>query len=197
MRGRRRGQTRPGQAMTGRTGPGRTRPGRTLALGAAALLGLAGCFSDPEIDTGLAPALTAVISGDALVLIPLAEPHPVVLLLYAIGGDGVPASVPTNVTVIPENALSQSEDAQGNAIRSGRFTFPQVPAGTYIVQGLVDVDENFNILVPQLSVPTAADLLGAYVDPSNGAYILIDVEEGEEAGEVNVIFAQPPAGAGG
>jgi hypothetical protein len=63
------------------------------------------------------------------------------------------------------------------------------------VAGIVDVDDNFNLLVPSLAVPSAADLLGGHVDVATGQFIPIPVEPNEVVGEVTVMFAAAPGGA--
>ena len=69
-----------------------------------------------------------------------------------------------------------------------------VSPAVYVVQGIVDVDENFNPLVPTLATPTAADLLGGYADVLSGELIPIPIEPGAVVGEVTVLFASPPQG---
>jgi hypothetical protein len=70
--------------------------------------------------------------------------------------------------------------------------FGLVAPGAYIVTGLVDADDNFNLLVPALAAPSAADLLGAYADVTTGQPITILLEPDQVVGEVTVMFAVPP-----
>jgi hypothetical protein len=157
----------------------------------ALLLALAGCDADPDIDRGLAPTGTAVITGDAVVAVPIPEAHPVVLFLRMVVDDsGTPLQEPptVDVTVIPAAAFAEG----GGGVRTGPFTFGQVAPATYVVAGIVDVDENFNLLVPDLAGPSAADLLGGHADVATGQLIPIAIDENEVIGEVTVMFARPP-----
>jgi len=157
-----------------------------LALLLAPVLA-AGC-ADLDVDPGLAPTLTGVIAGDAVVAVPLAEAHPVVLFLQMVAdadGNQLPAQVNVDVAVIP--AIRFGEGAGG--VRTGSFTFGLVSPATYVVGGLVDVDDNFNLLSTDLAVPTAGDLLGGYADPSTGQLIPIAMAAGQVEGEVTVMFA--------
>lgn len=167
-----------------------------LAVAPALALGLAlaaGCDDDTDIDRGLAPGETSVVAGDAVIVIPLAEPHPVVLFLaMVVDAGGTPLAEPTtvDVTVVPESDLAEG----GNGVRTGPFAFGLVSPATYVVRGIVDVDENFDLLVPTLAAPSPGDLLGGYADVTTGQLIPIPVEPGEVLGEVTVLFAIPPAG---
>ena len=153
----------------------------------------AGCDDDPDVDKGLAPGASSVVSGDAVIAIPLANPHPVVLFLVMVAdATGTPLAQPTpvDVTVIPESVLAEG----GNGVRTGPFEFGLVSPAAYIVQGIVDVDENFNLLVPSLAAPSAADLQGGYADVLTGQLITILVGPNQVVGEVTVMFATPPPG---
>jgi len=153
----------------------------------------AGCNQDPDVDEGLAPTSTSVISGDAVIAVPIASPHPVVLFLSMVAdATGTPLAEPTivDVTVIPKSVLAQG----GDGVRTGPFTFGLVSPAVYVVSGIVDVDENFNLLVPELAAPTAADLPGGYADVATGQLITILVEPNKVVGEVTVMFAPPPPG---
>lgn len=156
----------------------------------------AGCADDLEIDPGLAPTESGVIAGDAVVTVPLDDPHPAVLfLLMTVDADGTPLSAPlsVDVTIIPK-----SEFAEGAAgVRTGSFAFPLVSPATYLVAGIVDVDENFDPLEPALAMPTAPDLLGGYIDVATRSLIPIAVEPGLVTGEVTVMFAGTAAAAVG
>jgi len=159
------------------------------------VLALAGVFAaacgDVEIDQGLAPDATSVVAGDAVISVPLPEAHPVVLFLVMVTtADGVPLSPPVNVdvTVVPTSQLSQG----GDGVRTGPYAFGLVSPAVYVVQGIVDVDENFNPLVPTLATPTAPDLLGGYADVQSGELIPIVIEPGDVVGEVTVLFASLP-----
>lgn len=161
----------------------------TLTFALAALF--AAACSDAEDDEGLAPDATSVIAGDAVVSVPLPEAHPVVLFLVMVrGADGIPLAEPVNVdvTVVPASQLSQG----GGGVRTGPYAFGLVSPAVYVVQGIVDVDENFNPLVPTLATPTAPDLLGGYADVVSGELIPIAIEPGAVVGEVTVLFASPP-----
>ncbi len=161
-------------------------------LSLALLLALAAC-DDPDVDRGLTPTDSSVISGDAVIAIPIADPHPVVLFLVMVAdGSGSPLPQPTtvNVTVIPESDLAEG----GNGVRTGPFEFGLVSPAAYIVQGIVDMDDNFNLLVPAQSAPTAADLRGGHADVVSGELITIPVGPNEVVGEVTVMFAIPPGG---
>lgn len=158
-----------------------------LAIFAAA----AGC-DDPDVDQGLAPEASSVVSGDAVIAVPIAEPHPIVIFLQMVAdADGAALAQPTgvDVTVIPESVLSEG----GDGVRTGPFTFGLVPPAVYIVSGIVDVDENFNLLVPELATPTAGDLVGGYADVVSGELITIAVQPNQVIGEVTVMFAAPPS----
>jgi hypothetical protein len=156
----------------------------TLAVVFAAACG------DPENDHGLAPDATSVIAGDAVISVPLPEAHPVVLFLVMVAAaDGIPVSpVNVDVTVVPTSQLSQG----GDGVRTGPYAFGLVSPAVYVVQGIVDVDENFNPLVPTLAAPTAPDLLGGYADVQSGELIPIVIEPDDVVGEVTVLFASPP-----
>jgi len=167
---------------------------RSLFLAPSLALALAaGCAAggDPDVDEGLAPDDTSVISGDAVIAVPLAEPHPVVLFLAMVAGptgQPLPAPAIVNLTVIPAAVLAQG----GDGVRTGPYTFGLVAPAVYVVQGIVDVDENFNALVPALARPTAADVPGGYVDLATGMLIPIPVGPNQVIGEVTVMFAPPP-----
>lgn len=158
----------------------------------AMLLALtAGCDEDPEVDQGLAPDESSVVSGDAVIAIPLADPHPVVLFLVMVATPtGIPLPEPTtvDVTVIPESVLAEG----GDGVRTGPFAFGLVSPAAYVVTGIVDVDENFSLLVPDRAAPSAADLLGGYANVLTGELITILVEPKQVVGEVTVMFATPP-----
>jgi hypothetical protein len=157
------------------------------------VLAFAAACGDAENDHGLAPDETSVIAGDAVISVPLPEAHPVVLFLVMVrGADGIPLDPPVNVdvTVIPTPQLSQG----GDGVRTGPYAFGLVSPAVYVVQGIVDVDENFNPLVPTLATPTAPDLLGGYADVVSGELIPIPIEPGAVVGEVNVLVASPPQG---
>ncbi len=161
---------------------------RVLVLCLACLATSAGCFEDLEVDPGLAPTESGVIAGDAVVAVPLDAAFPVVLfLLMTADAAGTPVSPPAsvNVTIIPKSRFA--EGASG--ARTGPFAFGLVEPGTYIVGGIVDVDENFDPLDPALAMPSAPDLLGGHVDVATGALIPILVEPGRVNGEVTVMFA--------
>jgi hypothetical protein len=154
----------------------------------------AGCSGDPDVDEGLAPGESSVISGDAVIAFPLADPHPVVLFLGLVADSaGAPLDPPViaDVTVIPEFVLAEG----GDGVRTGPFVFGLVSQGAYVVSGIVDVDENFNLLVPELAVPTAADLRGGYANVVTGELITILVEPNQVVGEVTVVFVTPPPGS--
>lgn len=161
---------------------------RRLALA----LTLAACQgAEPDLDPGLAPPATSVIAGDAVVVVPLADAHPIVLLLARVAdATGAPIDPPAiaNVTVIPAEQL----DEGGDGVRTGRYAFGQVAPAVYVVQGLVDVDQNFNPLVPSMAMASEADLLGGYADVMTGALIPIPLGPGEVEGEATVLFARPP-----
>jgi hypothetical protein len=144
---------------------------------------------DPDVDQGLAPDASSVLSGDAVVAVPLEEPHPVVIILMMVADpSGARLDQPENVdvTVIPESALSEG----GDGVRTGPFAFGLVPPATYVVVGIVDVDENFNPLVPELAAATEGDLLGGHADVATGEFISIRVEPSQVIGEVTVMFSQ-------
>lgn len=162
----------------------KTTLGRLGIIGAACMH-LAACLTDPLLDEGLEPAETSVISGDAVILTPMVA-HKVVLFLTAIGDDGYPMETPTNLTVIPASEMV-AEDGL-SSILTGRYTFPLVPPGDYVVTGIVDVDDNF-VPVGEGAQPSAADLAGGYVDPTTGGLIVLSVGAGEVRDEVNVLFA--------
>jgi hypothetical protein len=152
---------------------------------------VAGCDEDPDVDEGLAPAPSSVISGNAVVAVPLPDAHPAVLFLARVAdAEGIPLAEPVtvDVTVIPESLLAEG----GDGVRTGPFTFGLVAPGAYVVTGIVDVDDNFNLLVPQLAAPSAADLLGAYADVTTGQPITILLQPDQVVGEVTVMFAIPP-----
>lgn len=150
----------------------------------------AGCDEDPDVDRGLAPEPSSVVSGNAVIAVPLGDPHPVVLFLQMVADADGPLPMPAtaDVTVIPESLLAEG----GDGVRTGPFTFGLVSPAAYVVTGIVDVDENFNVLVPQLAAPTASDLLGAYADVVTGQPITILIEPHQVVGEVTVMFAPPP-----
>lgn len=159
-------------------------------LSLAILLALGAC-DDPDVDRGLAPDDTAVIAGDAVIAIPIEDPHPVVLFLVMVAdGSGSPIAAPptVNLTVIPESDLAEG----GNGVRTGPFEFGLVSPAVYVVQGIVDMDDNFNPLVPELATPTAPDLRGGYADVVTGELITIPVGPNDVVGEVTVMFAIPP-----
>ena len=156
-----------------------------------ALLTAAACTDDPDVDRGLAPEATSVVSGDAVIAIPLADPHPVIVFLSMVAdATGTPLAAPViiDVTVIPAAVLAQG----GDGVRTGPFWFGLIEPGAYVVTGIVDVDENFNLLVPVLAAPTAADLRGGYADVVTGQLITILLGPREVVGEVTVMFATPP-----
>lgn len=152
-----------------------------------------GCADNLDIDPGLAPIESGVIAGDAVVAVPLDDAHPVVLfLLMTADADGTPQAAPVsvNVTIIPK-----SEFAEGaSGVRTGPFAFGLVSPATYLVAGIVDVDENFNPLDPALAMPTPPDLLGGYIDVASRSLIPITVEPGLVTGEVTVMFAGAASG---
>jgi hypothetical protein len=161
-----------------------------LAL-APALLLAAACDEEPDVDDGLAPEPSSVISGDAVIAVPLPDPHPVVLFLTMVAdASGMPLAEPANVdvTVIPESALGEG----GDGVRTGPYTFGLVAPAAYVVSGIVDMDENFNPLVPELAGPSAGDLQGGHADVVTGELITILVEPNRIVGEVTVMFAAPP-----
>lgn len=150
----------------------------------------AGCIGDPDIDQGLAPPRNSVIAGDAVIAVPLPEPRRAILFLLMVAdedGNPVPGQTAADVTIIPETAFAEG----GNGVRTGSFTFGQVPPATYTVAGLVDVDENFDLLVPERALPSAADLLGGHADVVTGELIPIEVESNQFMGEVTVLFSPP------
>lgn len=166
---------------------------KRLAL-AVAVAFAAACGGDPDVDQGLAPDATSVIAGDAVIAVPLPEAHPVVLFLAMVtAADGTPLSPPVDVdvTAIAASQLSQG----GDGVRTGPFAFGLVSPAVYIVQGIVDVDDNFNLLDPTLATPTAFDLLGGYADVQSGELIPIEVGPDDVVGEVTVLFASPPEGS--
>lgn len=160
----------------------------------ATLLGLllaAGCDDDPDVDGGLAPEDTSVVAGDAVIVVPLPDPHPVVLFLTMVADStGTPLAQPANVdvTVIPEAALAEG----GDGVRTGPYTFGLVTPAAYVVSGIVDMDENFNPLVPELAAPSPGDLLGGHADVVTGQLIPIRVGPNQVVGEVTVMFVPPP-----
>ena len=163
---------------------------KTLATILALFLA-AGCDEDPEVDDGLAPEASSVVSGDAVIAIPLEVPHPVVLFLTMVAdATGDPLAQPANVdvTVIPESILAEG----GDGVRTGPFTFGLVTPAAYVVSGIVDMDENFNPLVPELAAPTAGDILGGHADVLTRELITIVVGPNQVVGEVTVLFAPPP-----
>jgi len=118
----------------------------------------------------------------------------VLFLTMVADANGNPLEEPAriDVTVVPESLLGEG----GDGVRTGPFAFGLVPPAAYVVGGIVDVDENFNLLVPELAVPTAADLTGGYADVATGELITILLEPNQVAGEVTVMFASPPAPEG-
>lgn len=167
------------------------------ALGAVLLAAIAplaaGCDEDLDVDRGLEPSRSSVVSGDVVIVAPLPEPHPVVLFLnMVVDPTGTPLPQPTtiDVTVVPASVLSEG----GDGVRTGPFAFGLVPPAVYVVAGIVDVDENFDVLVPALAAPSAPDLPGGYADLATGQLIPIRLRPNEVAGEITVVFAPPPGG---
>ncbi|HKE13251.1 MAG TPA: hypothetical protein VKB80_00175 [Kofleriaceae bacterium] len=161
-----------------------------LALVASLALA-AGCDEDPDVDQGLAPEPSSVISGSAVVAVPIPDAHPAILFLSLVAdAEGTPLAEPAkvDVTVVSASLLAEG----GDGVRTGPFTFGLVTPGVYVVTGLVDVDDNFNLLVPELAAPSAADLLGAYADVTTGQPISILLGPDQVVGEVTVMFAIPP-----
>ena len=148
-----------------------------------------GCLTTPPIDEGTAPPLTALVSGEAVVLVPMDEPHPVVLLLTALtfGADGVPIYSTADVRVIPGDAFFDGDVS--STVRSASYTFPEVEPGTYVLYGFIDVDENFNPLISDLAVMTDADIGGAYLDPETGEPAVFSLERGAVMAEATVVFS--------
>lgn len=166
-----------------------------LALGtsviSAAFLA-SGCMSDPTLDEALAPPDTSVLEGTALLLYPFEPTHPVILFLTALDPTTyAPASVPSDITVIPSGSLVASqamseEMPQVPASRSGMYQFPLVEPGLYVITGFVDMDDNFN---PFTSTgPTSGDVLGGYIDPTTFQPIPVLVGEGEIISQINPLF---------
>jgi hypothetical protein len=152
----------------------------------------AGCVGDPDIDQGLAPPRNSVIAGDAVIAVPLPEPRRAVLFLLMVAdadGNPIPGQNAADVTIIPASAFAEG----GNGVRTGSFAFGLVPPATYNVAGIVDVDENFELLIPERALPSAADLLGGYADVVTGELIPIEVGPNEFMGEVTVLFSPPPS----
>jgi hypothetical protein len=68
-----------------------------------------------------------------------------------------------------------------------------VAPAAYVVSGIVDMDENFNPLVPALAMPTPGDLLGGHADVLTGQLITILVGPNQAVGAVTVMFVTPPS----
>jgi hypothetical protein len=150
----------------------------------------AGCAGDPDVDRGLAPDDAGAVAGDAVIVAPLPEPHRAILFLMMVAdadGNPVPGPNAADVTIIPESAFAEG----GDGVRAGSFAFSLVQPATYTVAGIVDVDDNFDLLVPELALPSAGDLLGGYADVATGQLIPFRIQPNQLMGEVTVLFSPP------
>lgn len=160
---------------------------------------LSACTAEVPVDDGLAPPATGVIEGDAVVLVPLEAPAPVILFLVTpvVDETGNVVLVPVNLTVIPASELTVAEGTQGSPIVTGAFQFPTVTPGTYYIQAFVDTDQNYNPLAPN---PTGAppydpgDILGGYVqlnasNPAASTPLPIVVAADQVVSQINVLLA--------
>lgn len=164
--------------------------GKCTSLLTLPLLLLGACTTEPLLDEGLAPADTGVIAGDVLILVPTVAAHPVVLYLSRVDFDeqGNPQISLANISVVPADEMSQGDD-EGVA-RTGEYVFSQVEPGYYVLTGIVDVDENFNPLLPTAEANPNPDLEGGYANLTTGDPIF-EIQPGQIADEINVIFSVP------
>jgi uncharacterized protein (DUF2141 family) len=146
----------------------------TRLLGAAALLLLAAC-GDPSVHE-FAPR-TGVIRGTIVYPRGTARGN-VVVTLFA--EDRLPppqgTSGPVNVVIVPRAAMfgDAAEGTPGDF--SAAFTIPTVPPGRYQIRAFLDADDDFNPLYGLLAQPTAGDVGGGYVDPTTGAFRVVEVQ---------------------
>jgi hypothetical protein len=102
----------------------------------------------------------------------------------------VGAALPVRVQIIP--AAAAVPDAQG--FRAS-YRIGGLPQGSYVLQALDDVDENFSTL-SLLRTPTSGDLIGAVLDPSTGRPATIAVSGNVTGKDVTLALrvpADPPA----
>lgn len=170
------------------------------AVATLVALGSTACVS-PPLDEGLAPDETGVVSGTAVVTVPLASPAPIILVLVSADTDDAGNPVYSNLTVIPVSDL-QLDPEQPTGVYSGNFTFPLVPVGAYLLNAVADADGNFDPVQFSMTkqLYSLGDVVGAYAVPSAESatgyqYVPIQVTAGEISPQVNIFLTtkiEPP-----
>ena len=169
-------------------------------VGTLLALSLSACVT-PPLDEGLAPEETGVVSGSAVVTVPLASPAPIILVLVSAATDEAGNPLYSNLTVIPVSDL-QLDPEQPTGVYSGNFTFPLVPEGVYVLNAVADADGNFDPVQFSMTkqLYSLGDVVGAYAVPSAESptgyqYVPIQVTAGEISPQVNIFLTtkiEPP-----
>jgi hypothetical protein len=155
---------------------------RTLSL-----LCAVACQYEAPLDPN-APALLGAMEGE-IVFGGAGELGPAYVILYDAANPGPPAGTggPITFTAVAPDAFS-GDDA---GIDAAPFSLTRLDPGAYLVNGLVDVDGNFNPLVTALAGATCGDWVGAHLtDLVTQQQAPVTVSAGEQTDDVTVLIGQ-------
>lgn len=132
---------------------------RSSPVWAWVLFGVASCgYQAPLLDL---PPPDNVIAGEVVVS-GVDEPANVVVLLFDAADPGPPAGTgsPLTFTTVAADAFH----GQADGLQGAPYTFTGIPDGTYLVQGLMDRDGDFNPFEGTLAGSTCGDVVGGHLD---------------------------------
>lgn len=147
----------------------------------------AACTYEAPLDP-YAEDLLGAMSGDVL-FAGAGELGPAYVILYDAANPGPPAGIgaPVTFAAVSPDAFS-GEDV---GLDAAPFAFTRLAPSAYLVNGLVDVDGNFNPLFPTLAGATCGDWVGAHLgDLVNQQPAPVTVSTGELTDDVVVLIGQ-------
>lgn len=165
---------------------------RTLVT--LSLVSVLACHVEVPLQDGQPPTFN-VISGD---LVFAAPPSPsgepldvaqVVVLAYSADNPGPPAGTgrPVTFTTVPATAFT----GDGAGLQAASYAVTNLPDGRYILNGLMDIDGDFNPFVTAMAGATCGDIAGTHLtDLVNQQAAVVEVSGGELKDNVTILLGQ-------
>lgn len=150
------------------------------------LLCLAACnYEAPLLED---PNPTNVIAGE-IVVSGLPTPGTAIVLLFDAANPGPPAGTGSPLTFATVDSTLFTQD--GSGLQGAPYAFTGIPDGSYLVQGLVDVDGDFNPFEGTLAGSTCGDVVGGHLESAvSTAFAPVTVQGGQLLDNVPVVLAR-------